>query len=371
MIEFITRWRQRAATPATASASTPTATPCQVRFADGRAPLHVVPGQTLLASALAAGLPWPHNCQVGTCGACKTRVLQGKVQPLMDFDLSPLTTDELKTGHVLACQSRVREDLLVDVPMPATDAAPGAAPAIVTLGARITSASQPAPDVMHLRLSLDAPLHFKAGQYVHLTLDGHAPQRSYSLCEAPQPEGLRSVSFLIRRLPGGQFSELLFRHAAPGARMRLQGPFGTAAPLAADLAILGVAGGTGLAPMLSLVADRLRASAQARFTLLLGLRNQPDDFATPLLAPLLHAHPGRVQVQVWLSDEPDGSAWAGPRGGVVDGITAPLLQASGAAGAFLCGHAAMVNAARLRLLALGLGAAQIHADAFAPSGGAA
>jgi ferredoxin-NADP reductase len=55
-------------------------------------------------------------------------------------------------------------------------------------------------------------------------------------------------------------------------------------------------------------------------------------------------------------------------GSLVDGITAERLQASGAASAFLCGNAAMVNAARLRLLALGLGASQIHADAFAPSG---
>lgn len=361
MTGLFARWRQRANQPATAAP----APPCQVRFADGRAPLTVPHDGLLLATALQAGLPWPHNCQVGTCGACKTRVLSGRVQPMMDFALSPLTSAELKSGHVLACQSRVRGDLLVDLQLPPT------APAIVALGASIRQAAQPAPDVLQLQLQLDAPLDFLAGQHVQLSLDGFAPVRSYSICEAPQPGGLRALSFLIRRLPGGQFSEALFRHAAPGGRMRLQGPFGAPAPLAPGLPILGVAGGTGLAPLLSLVAHRLAAAPQSRCTLLLGLRRQSDDFATPLLAPLLQAHPGRVQVQLWLSDEPQGSAWTGPRGLVVDGLSAPLLQASGAAGALLCGNAAMVHTARERLLALGMAASAIHADAFAPSGGGA
>jgi len=345
-------------------AATP-ATPCSVRFADGRPPLQVPRGAKLLDAALAAGLPWPHNCQVGTCGACKTRVLDGRVQPMMDFALSPLTAEELQAGFVLACQSRVREDLQVDVPLAA------AAPAVVRRQAEVREARRVATDVMHLHLALDAPLDFAAGQYVHLALPGLDAVRAYSICDAPQPGGLRALSLLIRRLPGGRFSETLFNTAAPGAALQLQGPYGSAAPLDPDLPILGVAGGTGLAPMLSLVRDRLSRSAQARFTLLLGLRSQADDFATPLLAPLQQAFPGRVQVQLWLSDEPAGSAWTGARGLVVDGITAQLLQASGAAGAFLCGNAPMVAAARERLRGLGMAAAAIHADAFAPSGAAA
>ena len=332
---------------------------CTVSFVDGHAPLSVPRDAFLLASALDAGVPWPHNCKVGTCGQCKARIVSGRIKPAMDFALSPLTADDLRQGYVLACQSRVREDVLVEVPLPAS------APAVVRREAVVQSADCPAPDVMHLRLALDAPLVFVAGQYVELGLHGFDAMRSYSLCEAPQREGLREVSFLIRRLPGGRFSERLFADAAPGRRMHLYGPMGSAAALPPAASACGVAGGTGLAPMLSLMADRLSRDAQARFTLFLGLRSQADTFAQPLLAPLLERHPGRITVHTWLSDEPAGSDWTGPRGLVTEALTAGAIDA---AGAFLCGNAGMVYAARDRLLALGLPAERIHADAFAPSG---
>ena len=332
---------------------------CTVTFADGHEPLPVPRDAFLLASALEAGLPWPHNCKVGTCGQCKTRVVSGRIRPAMDFALSPLTADELRQGYVLACQSRVREDLLVDVPLPF------AAGAIVRRGAVVQRADRLTPDVMHLTLTLDAPLVFAAGQYVDIGLHGADAVRSYSLCEAPRPQGLLEVSFLIRRLPGGRFSERLFAEAAPGRRLHLRGPMGVPSTLNPVDDAIGVAGGTGLAPMLSLMADRLSRDARSRFTLFLGLRSQADNFGGPLLAPLRAQHPGRIDVEVWLSDEPADSSWAGARGLVTEALQQLPPRTRGA---FLCGNAGMVHAARDRLLALGLPSDRIHADAFSPSG---
>lgn len=335
---------------------------CTVRFADGREPLTVARDSFLLAAALEAGLPWPHNCKVGTCGSCKARVLDGRVKPAMDFALSPLTADELRSGHVLACQSRVREDLLVDVSLP------HAAPAIARRCAEVLAAPRAAEDVMHLQLRLDEPLDYLAGQYVNLRLDGMDAVRSYSICEPPAAGGRKELSFLIRRLPGGQFSERLFGSASPGTRIHLHGPFGAAAAVTPASSMLGVAGGTGLAPMLSLMQDRLSRAEGSRFTLLLGLRSQADDFASPLLFPLQQRFPGRIDIEIWLSNEDARSSWPGRRGMVVDGIDAELLSRSEATAAFLCGNGPMVHAGRQRLTQVGMPASAIHADTFAPSG---
>lgn len=336
---------------------------CTVNFADGRAPVAVARNGFLLASALEAGVPWPHNCKVGTCGQCKARVVGGRIRPAMDFALSPLTAEELGQGYVLACQSRVREDILVDVALPA------AAPAVVRREAVIRSAVELSPGVMQLRLELDAPLVFMAGQYVDLGLRGFDAVRSYSLCESPQPGGVREVSFLIRRLPGGVFSERLFSQAVTGQRMHLRGPYGTPSSVPQIGDVVGVAGGTGLAPMLSLMGERLARGAAGSFTLFLGLRSQEDTFAQQVLTPFLARFGARVRVQTWLSEEPAGSAWDGPRGLVTQALRDDLVAKLKPEAAYLCGAAGLVHGARDRLVALGLPVDRIHADAFSPSGG--
>jgi toluene methyl-monooxygenase electron transfer component len=347
---------------------------CRVRV-QGTGQTFTVPRDTfLLGGALAQGLAYPHNCRVGTCGECRTRLVEGKVKPMIDFALSPLTADELKAGCILACQSKVRGDLVIDVELGARPA-----PAVVTRQATVAQADVLPGDVLSLRLALDAPLHFEAGQYADLSIAGsdavRSCSRSYSFCDTPAAGGLREVSFLVKRLPGGRFSERLFSLARPGLAMQLQGPFGQMGVADADAHAVCVAGGTGLAPMLSILGDRLARSQRARYTLLVGLRSQRDHFAGQLLDALMQRAGGRIDVRVVLSDEPAGSPWPGARGLVTEVLAEALAEAAAqgrpATAAFLCGGEAMVHAARARLIELGLAAEAIHADAFAPSGAAA
>ena len=71
-------------------------------------------GENLLNAALRAGLAWPHNCKVGSCGTCRCRLVSGKIKPLNDFSYV-LDADELDAGTILACQTRARSDLAVEV----------------------------------------------------------------------------------------------------------------------------------------------------------------------------------------------------------------------------------------------------------------
>jgi toluene methyl-monooxygenase electron transfer component len=321
--------------------------------------LRVSSGEFLLAAALAQGLAYPHNCRVGTCGSCKTRLISGEIKSMMDFALSPLTAEELRAGYVLACQSKVRSDLVIEVTLDE------AAATQQTVEARIARIERLPGDVLHLQLALATPLQFGAGQYADLGIEGFEPVHAYSFCDAPSPGGNHEVSFLIERLLGGEFSERLFLDAVVGMSMYVHGPFGHMSAAELDANAVCVADGTGLAPILSILRHRLAASATARFTLLLGGRTQTDHFATRLLEAVMQEAGGRLAVELVLSEEPADSDWTGPRGLVTEALEARHVAAADCA--FVCGSQDMVHAAQRRLVALGIPLHRIHADAFLPS----
>jgi len=321
----------------------------------------------LLRSALAQGIAYPHNCRVGTCGRCKTRLVDGHVTPLVDFALSPLTHEELKQGYILACQAQVRSDLCIDVELDQR-----ALPPQRTIASHVVGWRRLGGDVLDLRLRLDEPLMFSAGQYASIAPSGSFVRRSYSFYDAPPAAdgpGADGVGFLIKRLPGGQLSEWLFAEDRRGCKIWLEGPFGQmGVDVEQDRDALCVAGGTGLAPILSIVADRLKRTTKAIFTIVFGVRGKADLFATDRLRQLQERAPGRVQVLPILSDEPASSSWQGRRGLVTEALTSELCSDYSQVDAFVCGRTPMVEAVESRLKDLGVAATRIHTDKFQPTG---
>ncbi|TDU31956.1 ferredoxin-NADP reductase [Panacagrimonas perspica] len=319
----------------------------------------------LLKAAIEQGVDYPHNCRVGVCGSCKTRVLSGRVSPMVDLALSPLTNQEIEAGYVLACQAKVRESLVVEAKLGRHALLP-----VRTVASRVVRWQRLAGDVIDLRLALDAPVHFNAGQYCTIAESGSFTRRSYSYYDVPPEEGAPAgeVGFLVKRLPGGQFSEWLFEKDRTGCKFWIEGPFGIMGVDDPDRDGLCVAGGTGLAPILSIVGDRLKKSRVARFTIVFGVRTSGDMFANDRLDQLLAAYPDRVRLVTILSHEPADSAWTGPRGLVTAALGEKLGVDFGDVAAFLCGNLAMVEAVEKCLVALGVQPDRIHADKFVPSG---
>ena len=332
----------------------------QVQIGEGGQIIDLQQGDNLLAAALERGVAYPHNCRVGTCGHCKTKVLSGKVKPMMDFALSPLTAQELKEGYVLACQSKVQSDLLISVKTDTTEHRTG----------KISSVQRLPGEVLALKLELDLPLKFEAGQYANMSLQDSHVSRSYSFADEPLVKGNNKVSFLIRRIPGGAFSDLMWQTAAPGMSMSLTGPYGSMGAANVDVNSVCIAGGTGLAPVLSIVLDRLKKSSSARFTILFGMGRKEENFAHEILEELSIFSAGRVQTKLILSDEPLESNWSGNRGLVTDLLTKELMATALAKTAFVCGSTPMVKACRDQLISLGWEDKNIYTDAFLPSGAA-
>lgn len=75
-------------------------------------PVPVLPGDTLLAALLRAGLAFPFSCQTGTCGTCKCELVRGEVGEL-DYSEHVLSSAERSRGIILACRSEVRSDAVV------------------------------------------------------------------------------------------------------------------------------------------------------------------------------------------------------------------------------------------------------------------
>lgn len=340
---------------------------CRVTLKGGTQDFSVPRNDLLLLAALNQGINYPHSCRVGTCGRCKTRLVSGRISPLVDFALSPLTNRELRDGYILACQAKVRGPIEIEVDLIDHEVVlPRSVPATVS-GWRCLPG-----DVVDLRLTLEEPLRFEAGQYAALAASGSFVRRSFSFYDAPpDPDGpgATEVGFLVKRLPGGRFSGWLGSRDRRGTRMWLEGPFGQ---MGLDDApsgeVLCVAGGTGLAPILSILADRLRRGDGTRFTVVFGVRASADLFAMDRLDRLRAQAPDRVRVLPIVSDEPAGSGWTGARGRVTDAIDDALGIDWRRASAFVCGALPMVEAVEARLVASGMPAARIHADRFQPSG---
>src|SRR5215471_9287479 len=81
----------------------------QVRIRQYDGAVVVEPGQTILAAALAQGVGYPHGCQSGNCGACKSRHYQGEIE-LAPYSEYALTEAERADGLILACRAMVWGD---------------------------------------------------------------------------------------------------------------------------------------------------------------------------------------------------------------------------------------------------------------------
>jgi NAD(P)H-flavin reductase/ferredoxin len=212
-------------------------------------------GDLLLDAALSNNVDLPHDCRSGVCGACRVRLVEGRV-----FG----NTDD-GSGLVHACQSRVVTDLkIVTEKMPETVSVPG----------RVKSLTPVARDIVSVRLELSKPLQFLAGQYCKVLFRGF-PARSFSptfpLNGGPDD---RVLEFHIRVVAGGAVSSALGHEIKVGHRVKVSGPFGTAffRPNHAGGMVL-VSSGTGFAPMWSIAVAAIFERPQRELILVVGARS--------------------------------------------------------------------------------------------------
>lgn len=208
--------------------------------------------KTILEAALKSGIPYPHSCRTGECGNCKSRLLQGEVEHDSYFQ-EALSDAERESGLILACRAKPKEDIEV------TWLAETHADFTISVRkfkARVIDIQSVAHNVTQLRLEPQKePLAFAAGQYAELKFGWH-PIRPYSMANRPDDPILE---FHIRHVPGGKVSSYVANRVKLGDKVTIRGPFGSSyARNQFSGPIIAVAGGTGLAPMLSIIRTTLQ-----------------------------------------------------------------------------------------------------------------
>ncbi|MFN4134698.1 MAG: 2Fe-2S iron-sulfur cluster-binding protein [Novosphingobium sp.] len=314
--------------------------------------------ETVLEAALKSGIAYPHDCTVGTCGSCRTRLLEGKVDAITPFGYT-LSREELQAGYILACQAVPESDLVISVPLG------GSAPR-ATAG-RIVAQRQLTHDIRAVTWEVAAPVEYRAGQYMSVHCAGMPGPRSYSFSNAPLAGGRSHLSAFVRLVPGGAFTEALFAGQLDDAEFTIEAPHGGFWLREGEGPIVLVGGGSGLSPLMSLLEDAVARGIARDAILLFGARTERDLYCLDEIAQIASRWRGRFEFRPVLSDE----QVAGRRHGLVTAeIPSALMDLGGSAGVqgYLCGPPGMIDAGVAVLVAAGVPVTSIFYDKFTDAG---
>lgn len=332
----------------------------KVELVDGPS-FEVGRNETVLEAALKAGIAYPHDCTVGTCGSCRSRLLQGKVDAITPFGYT-LSREELLAGYILACQAVPESDLVIEVPLESG--------VVRAVPARIVEQRQLTHDIRCVTWEVDGAIDYRAGQYMNVTWPGAPGPRSYSFSTAPAEGGRTRLSAFIRRVPGGAFTDALFAGALDEQSFTIEAPHGTFWLREGTGPIVLIGGGSGLSPLMSVLEHAVDKGVQRDAILLFGGRTERDLYCQAEIAEIGANWKGRFDFRPVLSEEQA----AQHRFGMVTGEIPVALSELGdpaATQAYLCGPPGMIDAGIAALTAAGVPLTSIFYDKFTDASTAA
>ena len=327
----------------------PTQHVCTIEVA-GQSPIQfpLEPGLSVLDAAAKAGWELPYSCRRGNCEGCRAPVLSGEVTPAA------------ANGTALMCQVQACSDIRI-----APDRVEPLRPSTrKRIKAKLYRQRMAAPDVaiVDLRFPAGVKASFKAGQYLQVLIGEEAP-RCFSMSSTPRASD--SVQIQVRVVPGGLFGEKLLPTLKAGDEVEIELPFGDFYLRETQAPVILLAGGTGFAPMQSILEDALAKQRDRSFTLYWGARQLDGLYALE-------------QVRKWEQKFPhfrfhgvlsEGEAPAPWRSGYVhEAVLADHADLSGHE-VYACGAPVMVSAAKQAFAARGLPGGAFFADAFASTFG--
>jgi ferredoxin-NADP reductase/ferredoxin len=300
---------------------------------------------TILAAAVDAGIAFPHNCGEGFCGSCKCRVLSG--QYIVDGNIDHLVDiAQQGAGVVLACRTRALSDIVVSLK---TDDAGGEA-TIVELRRLDDS-------IVALRLALAQPLSYKNGQFINLRPAAMAQARSYSIV-TPFSDANAVLEFHVSTRGGGEFANWVAHQARVGEALAWDGPHGSFALRPGRRDVVVVTAGAGAGVLWGMLAAEQDMNVQV-----LALMNRRGSVYFKEAFLSLGARHRVALTEVSGADGLEQAYAALARAAVA--LARPAPNADGRPLFALCGSVYLVDSVRAALLAAGVEAADIVADAFA------
>ena len=284
-------------------------------------------------AAFRAKINVPLDCRDGACGTCKCHCESGEYE--MGFYIEDaLTEDEAAERQVLTCQMKPKSDCVINVPVSAA----ACKTEVAAHGGRLAAINRGSPTTVTFTLSPDQPVAFLPGQYVNLQVPGSKETRSYSFSSGPNQ---RELSFLIRDVPEGLMSTYMRSKANDGDFLMFTGPYGRFYLRTPERPILMLAGGTGLAPFLSMLRWLREHPSEHPIMLAYGVNGNDDLVELEALEELRSALPAFNYFTVVVDPASDH-----PRiGYVTDHLGAEHLH-GGEVDIYVCGPPPMVEGVR-------------------------
>lgn len=323
-----------------------------IRIAGTQEHFSCEPGQNILDAGLKAGIEMPYSCRKGVCGNCAGGIASGSVQCPPNDVAAP--------GQVLYCQCLPEGDLEI-VPTAWHRIDPAARKQFTVKVFRNTPAADDV-SVLQLRLPAGQRAKFKAGQYLQVTLpDGS--KRSYSMANPPHESD--TLQLHIRHVAGGQFTQIV-PTLQQGDLLQVELPFGnfelkeeSSAPM------LCVVGGTGFAPVKSLLDDLVKKGVKRPVTLIWGGRNSAGLYLMAAVERWKKLLPGFEFIPA-VEDAADAQALGGFQGRVDDAVRARCPSLAGHE-VYCCGAPPMVAAVKKACVEeKGLDPKHFFSDVFVP-----
>jgi NAD(P)H-flavin reductase/ferredoxin len=299
--------------------------------------------ETVLDAAFRQGYNLAYGCREGQCSACKCFLLEGDatLKPHSTFALSE---SEQANGYSLMCRAMPEQDLVVELLHYDPDNY-RLENAIRDGCAVVDSVQALTHDITRLVLCVREPADFSfvPGQYVDLWVpnDANGARRSFSLANLPG-DGL--IELMIKRYPGGRLSGLLDGQIKPGDEIRFTGPYGAFHLRPSERPILMVAGGSGMAPILSVLRQLVGEGCARPVRLFYGARAERDLFHMQEIERLGDKL-GDFSFEAVLSDVEGGKL-------VSDAVDEFLARSASFAApdVYMCGPPAMLEAAEPMLV---------------------
>jgi CDP-4-dehydro-6-deoxyglucose reductase len=300
---------------------------------------HVQEGSSILQGALDSGLVLPYGCRDGACGSCKGKLIEGLID-YGRYSEKALTALERERGHALFCQAKPLSDVVIE----AREVRKAGDIQVRKLPARVHKLERAADDAMivYLKLPANERLLFLPGQYIDILLkDG--TRRSFSMANAPHDDEF--VQLHVRHVPGGAFTDHVFKTMKERDILRFEGPFGTFfLREESEKPIVFVASGTGFAPIKSVIDAALRKGSSRPMRLYWGARRPKDLYLDALPARWSEEYPRFEYVPV-VSDALAEDRWSGRSGFVHRAVMQDLPDLAGFQ-VYACGVPIMVDSAR-------------------------
>jgi len=300
--------------------------------------ISVVQGETLSDAAYRQKINIPLDCRDGACGTCRAFCESGSFDmPEETYIEDALTPEEAAEGYVLACQCRPTSDAVFQIQA----SSEVCKTEIHQFHGTLERVEKLSDSTITFDIQLDEgqpDIHFLAGQYVNVGLPNTTETRSYSFSSKP---GNRLTSFVVRNVPNGKMSEFLSATAQAGDKMTFAGPFGSFYLRPVTRPVLMLAGGTGIAPFMSMLQVLEEKGSDQPVRLVFGVTNDFDLVAIEKLNELQNKFSWFEYRTVVANPES-----AHERKGYVTGHIENDWLNNGDVDIYLCGPVPMVEAVR-------------------------